>query len=532
MRQSLLPLFPLTCALLSLVPVAHAEPEVFTIKTLPAQMRYDVTDITVAPGAEVKIRFENPDDMPHNLVFFQPGTDVVAISNAQMDKPEEALKRGWLPEDPRLWLHSKNLNPKEAEDLVFKAPDKPGVYPYVCTMPGHAVIMNGKLHVVTQGTGLTDLKFKLYLGDWKKLPDFDALPVHREGAVPDNVIQLKFDDYKNQFGLVFTGKINAPKAGDYNFYLASDDGARILVDGKKIVEHDAISPASQIFEGKAKLTAGEHDVRVEYFQAGGGADLFCAWKGADFTITPLSKWLHPQWKGGVVKKKATTTGMPLTVNSEPVIYRNFIEGAGNHGIGVGYPGGFNLAWSAETMNVTMLWRGAFMDAARHWVDRGGGFQPPLGFDLFRPAGEYSPALAVLGDPAETWPAFGKGERSPELKWKGYELDAKRVPTFHYTWKEVKVSDHFEPAGEAMKSDGTLTRTLRLQGEVPQKLMFRVASGSIIQPQGHGNFQVEANGAKFIVEAQNAQVAGGNLLIPAAAEMKVNYRWPSLHQHQH
>src|SRR3712207_1413307 len=54
-----------------------AEPQVFTIKTLPAQMRYDTAELTVTPGADVKIIFENTDDMPHNMVFFQPGTDVV-----------------------------------------------------------------------------------------------------------------------------------------------------------------------------------------------------------------------------------------------------------------------------------------------------------------------------------------------------------------------------------------------------------------------------------------------------------------------
>src|SRR5690349_11245668 len=82
-----------------------AEVETFTIKTLPAQMRYDVTELTVTQGATVKVVFENPDDMPHNLCFFQPGTDVVEVCNKQMEKPEEALKRNWLPEDPRLWLH-------------------------------------------------------------------------------------------------------------------------------------------------------------------------------------------------------------------------------------------------------------------------------------------------------------------------------------------------------------------------------------------------------------------------------------------
>src|SRR3954452_15123857 len=112
----LLPLFT--------VAAVAADVETFTIKTLQAQMRYDVTELTITPGANVKIIFENTDDMPHNLCFFQPGTDVVEVCNKQMEKPEEALKRNWLPEDPRMWQHSRMLNPKEKEEITFTAPEK------------------------------------------------------------------------------------------------------------------------------------------------------------------------------------------------------------------------------------------------------------------------------------------------------------------------------------------------------------------------------------------------------------------------
>jgi azurin len=510
-------------------PLAGAE--TFTIKTVPAQMKYDVTEFTVAPGAAVKIVFENLDEMPHNILFFQPGTDVVAVCNQQLEKPEEALKRNWLPEDPRMWMHSRVLNPKERQELVFKAPAKPGIYPYVCSMPGHALIMQGRMEVATPGPKLTGLKFKMYLGDWKLLPEFDQLTPHREGPIPDNLVQIKLDDYKHQFGLVYTARLNAPKDGTYIFYLASDDGARVSVDGEPIVQHNAISPASEIYQGKVSLKTGEHDFRVDYFQAKGGADLFVAWKGPGFGITPLSKWLHKDWRGPGTgtKKKLETTGMPLSVTSEPVIYRNFIEGAGNHGIGVGYPGGFNLAWSAETMNVAMLWRGAFIDAARHWNGRGGGAQPPLGYDLFRPAGEYAPAFAVLSSPGTPWPELTKGERAEGYQWKGYELDARRIPTFHYEWSGLRIADRFEPSGDAKAPEGKLTRMVRLEGSIPAGATFRVATGSILQPE-NGGFSIQANGARFFVTAEGAQISGPNLLVPARAEMKVTYAWPAVHAH--
>ncbi|MHA3773384.1 PA14 domain-containing protein [Verrucomicrobiota bacterium sgz303538] len=516
-----------------------ADPQVFTIKTLNAQMRFDTTELTVSPGDDVKIVFVNTDDMPHNMVFFQPGTDVVQASNKQMEKPEEALKRNWLPEDPRVWLHSKMLNPKEKEEIVFKAPEKPGIYPYVCTFPGHAVSMQGRLKVLPQGKGLTDLKFKVYLGDWKKLPDFASLTPHREGAIPDNQIQLKFDDYKNQFGVVYTGKLNAPKDGDYTFAIAGDDGVRLLIDGKKVVEVDGIHPSSELKESKVKLAQGDHDVRVEYFQAAGEADLYVGWRGPEFQTTALSKWLHPNWKGGsVAKKKDDKTGMPLVVGKEPVIYRNFISGAGNRGVGVGYPGGMNVAWNAEQMNLALVWRGAFMDAARHWIDRGGGFQPPLGFDVFRPTGEVSVPFAVLASAQPEWPKAEKGKRPEGYDWKGYQLDANRFPTFFYTWNGVNVSDRIDVQGDAVAGDGKVVRTLKLSGPIPANAVFRAASGEKIEAKD-GGFVVDGGRLgldgrefenRFVIQVDGAQVVGKNLIVPIRPEIRITYSWPFSHNH--
>ena len=526
--------------------VSAAEPQVITIKTLQAQMRYDVTDFTVSPGAEVKIVLENLDDMPHNLVLFQAGTDIVAVATKNMDKPEEAMKRDWLPDDPRILAHSKAVAPKTKDEIVFKAPEKTGVYPYVCTFPGHAMSMQGKMKVASPGPGLASLKFALYLGDWKKLPDFAALTPHREGEVADKLIQIKLDDYKNHFGIVYTGKFTAPKDGEYTFAIAGDDGVRLSIDGKKVVEHDGIHPSSEIKEGKAKLKAGDHDLRVEYFQAEAGAEIYVAWRSEEFTNTPLSKWVHPKANGGpVAKKKEGKSGLPIVVGKEPVIYRNFIANAGGRPIAVGYPGGFNLAWSADQLNLSLMWRGAFMDAALHWTDRGGGEQPPLGYDLLRPTVDAAPPFAVLSSPDAEWPkpdkqrSKGSEERAEGYRWKGYALDAKRFPTFSYDWGGVKVTDRFDVEGDAT-AGGKLVRTLKLAGPIPSNAFFRVANGTI-QPAGTsfqvngGVFDVQGRGFEnqYTVAVDGAQIAGRNLLVPARAEIKVTYTWPGGHaQHVH
>lgn len=531
--KKLLPSFLCLSAALCL----RAEPpemQTVRISTMTAQMKYDENEFTVRPGQPVEILFQNGDDLPHNIVFCKPGTNVVEMSMKQMDKPELALKRNWLPEDDRILHHSRMLNPKEREAIRFTAPEKAGAYPFVCTFPGHAMTMNGVMKVIPEGEGLKDLKFKMYLGDWKQLPDFSKLKeVHREGAIEDNLIQVKLDDYKNQFGVVYTAKIHAPRTGSYRFFLTSDDGARILIDGKEVVKYDGIHPAGSVKSAGMKLEQGDHEFRLEYFQAGGEINIYAAWKGTDFDITPLSKWRPKGWKEGDAKKKPDTLGMPLAVGSEPVIYRNFIAGAGNRGIAVGYPGGINIAWSAESMNLALVWRGAFMDAARHWNSRGGGYQAPLGYDVLRPTGEVTPAFAMLdGSSGPSWPTWNKDQRYEGYIWKGYTLDARRAPTFRYEWKGVAVEDTFATSGTGTGSDAKLTRTIKLKGNIPAGALFRLANGKLEQKGGAflveaPKFSLDGNtfNNQFLVSAKGAEAKGENLVVPAASEIVVTYTWP-------
>lgn len=509
-----------------------APPLAVTIKTLQAQMKFDTPEIVAVPGQELKLTLENNDDLPHNLVICKPGTDTLAMSNNQMTDPE-AVKRNWLPNDPAVLAHTKMLNPHEKDTLTFKLPDEPATFPFVCTFPGHALVMKGAIKSLPEGQGLSDLTFKLYLGHWKKLPDFTSLTPHREGSVPDNLVQIKLDDYKNDFGIVYEGRLHAPKKALYKFYLTCDDGARLLINGKQVVEYDGIHPAGDIKKGVITLPEGDHAFRLEYFQAAGNIELYAAWKGTQFDITPLSKWIHPNWRGGAKPKEDRTVGIPLAVTDEPVIYRNFIQGAGTRGIAVGYPGGFNIAWSAETMNLALVWRGAFMDAARHWNDRGGGYQPPLGYDVLRPAPEGSLPFFVASAPNADWPKVEPKERADDYQWRGYRLDEKRQPIFSYEWQGLKVQDQFTTQGTGTAADAKLIRTLTIAGKMPENTWLRIANGAKLEAKegafivDAGRFDLSGRGFdnQFRVTADGARIEGQNLVVPVkSGQMKVVYQW--------
>lgn len=67
------------------------------------------------------------------------------------------------------------------------------------------------------------------------------------------------------FGVRYAGKFRATRGGEHAFRVFSDDGARLFVDGRLVVDNDGIhGPTSA--SGSVTLTPGEHDLVLEYFQ--------------------------------------------------------------------------------------------------------------------------------------------------------------------------------------------------------------------------------------------------------------------------
>jgi plastocyanin len=110
-----------------------------------AGLRFSPPRFTVAPGAMVKLTVENADDMAHNLVITAPGARA-EIVNAAMTMPITPTSN-FIPETDKVLHHTPVLNPKTNATLSFKAPVSEGVYPYVCTYPGHGQIMYGAMYV-------------------------------------------------------------------------------------------------------------------------------------------------------------------------------------------------------------------------------------------------------------------------------------------------------------------------------------------------------------------------------------------------
>jgi len=122
--------------------------QTITIKTIPERLLYDLREFKVAPGAPVKLVFENPDVTPHNLLIVQPGAaDEVGMAGNEMAKTPDGFAKGFIPDSPKILHKTKMLNQGDSEVLRFTAPTAKGKYPYICTFPGHWLVMKGEMVV-------------------------------------------------------------------------------------------------------------------------------------------------------------------------------------------------------------------------------------------------------------------------------------------------------------------------------------------------------------------------------------------------
>lgn len=111
-----------------------------------AGLQYDQVRFAVKPGAIVKIVLTNRDEMNHNLVFTRPEKRIEVVE-AAIAMGNQGPSRHYVPQSPEVLAFVPLLEPGKKDSLVFKVPGKTGIYPYVCTFPGHGFAMYGAMYV-------------------------------------------------------------------------------------------------------------------------------------------------------------------------------------------------------------------------------------------------------------------------------------------------------------------------------------------------------------------------------------------------
>jgi alpha-L-fucosidase len=137
-----------------------------------------------------------------------------------------------------------------------------------------------EIHGSTSG-----IRYDYFEGSWDSLPDFGRLTALRNGTQRNFILppQRSLVNY----GVVYTGYVRILEDGVYTFYTASDDGSRLYLGGKLVVDNDGLHAVVEK-EGVVALKSGYHPIRVEFIQ-GGGADSL----GVFYESPDISRQLIP-----------------------------------------------------------------------------------------------------------------------------------------------------------------------------------------------------------------------------------------------
>ena len=101
----------------------------------------------------------------------------------------------------------------------------------------------------------------------------DRVPEHTriEASLQYNAMYSAYpgldDRFKNNWGARFSGLINIPDSGNWTFYLTSDDGSEMWLDGTSLVTNYG-SHGMREKSGTRNITSGLHDFKIEFFQGG------------------------------------------------------------------------------------------------------------------------------------------------------------------------------------------------------------------------------------------------------------------------
>ena len=115
-----------------------------TIKVLGG-LQYDLPRFMIKPKTKVTIILDNHDDMAHNIVFTKPNARPKVVDDA-LKLADRGAKLDYVPTSPLVIAHSKIVEPGRLESISFVV-EKEGIYPYVCTYPGHGFVMYGAMYV-------------------------------------------------------------------------------------------------------------------------------------------------------------------------------------------------------------------------------------------------------------------------------------------------------------------------------------------------------------------------------------------------
>jgi len=211
--------------------------------------------------------------------------DTNSISAPYVPMPMVSPVSGLFPQSPL----SVEINVDDAEAEIFYSldgsiPSKESGIPYDKPIQ---ILKNSIVTAVTYKNGAYSraevnhyrigngkdgkISWEYFEGNFTKIPDFTRLKVLKSGKSKE--LSLTHIPHRpDHFAIRFKCTLNLPVSGTYRFYTQSDDGSKILIDNKVLVDNDG-SHSSTSKSNPIELQKGLHSIEVWYFEDNAGEEL-------------------------------------------------------------------------------------------------------------------------------------------------------------------------------------------------------------------------------------------------------------------
>lgn len=153
-------------------------------------------------------------------------------------------------------------------------------------------VAEGNFRVVSKHK-TNPVKFRVYYDkNLEKLPNFSSLKPAQSGFISEFSHKNLFKQVQatDQIAVVLESFLKIDKKGKYTFFTNSDDGSKLYVNGKLLVDNDGNHSVRER-SGSIALRKGKHLIRVEFYNSGGGYHLDARYKGENVPkqIIPVDK---------------------------------------------------------------------------------------------------------------------------------------------------------------------------------------------------------------------------------------------------
>ncbi len=132
------------------------------------------------------------------------------------------------------------------------------------------------------------VSYELYHGNWRVLPNFDALTPVSTGKINNFSLGPKFQG--ERYGFRYKATLRVPASDSYRFTIGSDDGSQLFINGTLVVNNDGLHGYRER-SGSRYLAAGDHEITVTFFERTGGDNLTVRWSSSTIPKQDLATWL-------------------------------------------------------------------------------------------------------------------------------------------------------------------------------------------------------------------------------------------------